>query len=124
MELKSRITELLNSELEILAYEQKKINEYKVSENPSQKAIETRQRIINTRLNYFNELKTLIDLTDSYFNTTINMVVDGAAKGYYLPDKLKDLLNKAIRDEIKNFSKKGKIYEACCNSFLTIKPLN
>ena len=124
MELKNRILELLNTELEILAYEQKKLNEYKASPEPSQKAIETRQLIINKRLELFNELQICIELTDQYFNKTVNLIVDGAAKGYYLSDKWKQLLNDAISNELKKLAANNKISEACCNSFLTSKLFN
>lgn len=121
MELKSRINDLLNSELEILAYEQKKLNEYKLTPEPALKAIEIRQRIINKRLELFNELQNCVDLTDQYFNKTVNLIVDGAAKGYYLSDKWKQLLNDAICNELKKLATKNKISEACCNSFLSSK---
>jgi len=99
MELKKQMFDLLNSELDILAYEQKKLNEYKLSESPSLKAIETRQRIIDQRLDLFNKLNDLILKVDKYFNKTIlNLYTDGA-KGYYLPAKWQVIIREALKNQ-------------------------
>lgn len=99
MELKAKFYELLNSELDILAYEQKKLNEYKLTPEPSQKAIQTRQRIISQRLELYNELNDLILKTDGFINDILKQIYNNGCKGYYLPAKWQIIIREALKKD-------------------------
>lgn len=66
--------QLINEELAQLAYEQRKLEEYKQKEGANDKAVAYQQKVIDERLYRFNQLNFIYDDIEKNFNIIIERV--------------------------------------------------
>lgn len=97
---------LINEELAQLAYEQRKLEEYKQKEDANVKSAEYRQKAIDARLYRFNELQNLYVDIELNFKLITDKLKDQYLKEtgniFYLPDPIKIIVFKSLVDEYHN----------------------